>query len=178
MAKSKALMSFVLSGATGDLGGAVQSVNAELMRSGSDSLSVTIIIGAIDLRSGTVEIICAGHEDPITLTAAGECKSHRLVGGPPMGLVDFTYPVEQMRLAPGDILVLVTDGITEAQDEAGHLYSRQRTQDEVAKNAGSATQMCEAIRDSVRAFEDGTDPTDDLTVMALRYLGPDAGKAD
>lgn len=174
MAKSKALMSFVLSGGNVDLGGAVHSVNAELMRGGSDSLSVTIIIGAIDLRSGTVEIICAGHEDPITLTAAGDCRSHRLVGGPPMGLVDFTYPVEQMKLAPGDMLVLVTDGITEAQDRGGHLYGRQRTQDEAAKNAGSASRMCEAIRDSVRTFEDGTDPTDDLTVMTLRYLGPDA----
>ena len=39
--------------------------------------------------------------------------------------------------------------------------------------AAAPPQMCEAIRDAVRAFEDGTDPTDDLTVMALRYLGPD-----
>jgi len=173
MAKSKALMSFVLSAAKVDLGGAVASVNAELLRGGSDSLSVTMIVGAIDLSTGAVSLICAGHEDPITLTIGGDCRAHRLDGGPPMGLVDYDFPVERLELAPGDTLILVTDGITEAQDSAGDLYGRQRILAEIARNGGSATQMCEAIRDSVRAFENGTDPTDDLTVMVLRYLGPD-----
>ena len=176
MAKSKALMSFVLQGAKVDLGGAVASVNAELLRGGSDSLSVTMIVGAIDLGTGAVSLICAGHEDPITLAADGECRAHRLNGGPPMGLVDYDFPVERLDLAPGDTLILVTDGITEAQDQAGELYGRQRVLTEIAQNGGNATQMCEVIRDSVRTFENGTDPTDDLTVMVLRYLGPDGAR--
>jgi serine phosphatase RsbU (regulator of sigma subunit)/CHASE2 domain-containing sensor protein len=177
MAKSKALMSFVLSGEKVDLGGAVRSVNEELLRGGSDSLSVTIIIGAIDLATGAVSIICAGHEDPITLTAGGECRGHRLEGGPPMGLVDYPYPVERLDLAPGDMLILVTDGITEAQDRDGALYGRQRILSVIGAGGGSAGEMCEAIRDSVRAFEDGAEATDDLTVMVLRYLGPDGAQA-
>jgi adenylate cyclase len=73
-------------------------------------------------------------------------------------------------------LILVTDGITEAQDRSGDLYGRQRILGQIAANGGSATKLCEAIRDSVRTFEKGTDPTDDLTVMVLRYLGPDSAK--
>ena len=172
MAKSKALMSFVLAGDDVDLGKAVASVNDELLRGSSDSLSVTIIIGAIDLATGAVSIICAGHEDPITVTKNGECRSHRLEGGPPMGLVEYPYPVERLDLSPGDMLVLVTDGITEAQNQSGELFGRTRILTWIPEHAESATAMCEAIRDSVRAFEAGSDPTDDLTVMALRYLGP------
>ena len=176
MAKSKALMSFVLQGAKVDLGGAVASVNAELLRGGSDSLSVTMIVGAIDLKTGEVSLICAGHEDPITLTSGGDCRAHRLDGGPPMGLVDYDFPVERLDLEPGDTLLLVTDGITEAQDRVGDLYGRQRILAEIAQSGGNATQMCESIRDSVRTFENGTDPTDDLTVMVLRYLGPEGAE--
>ena len=174
MAKVKALMSFVLQGGKVNLVDAVSRVNAELLLGGSDSLSVTMIVGAIDLRTGAVSLICAGHEDPITLSAGGDCRAHRLEGGPPMGLVHFHFPVERLDLAPGDTLILVTDGITEAQDEGGNLYGRQRIPGHISQNGGSAARMCEAIRDSVRVFENGTDPTDDLTVMVLRYLGPDS----
>ena len=69
----------------------------------------------------------------------------------------------------------MTDGITEAQDSDGELYGRQHVAVEASRKAVSATELCERLRDSVRAFEGGIEPTDDLTVMALRYLGPRAG---
>ena len=79
-----------------------------------------------------------------------------------------------MTLSPGDTLVLVTDGITEAQDGQGALYGREPLLAEVSRKAGSATELCEGLRDAVRDFEGGIEPTDDLTVMALRYLGTSA----
>ena len=174
MAMSKALTSFVLNRENADLGGAVTSVNEELLRGSAESLSVTMIIGIIDLRTGAVSLVCAGHEDPITLTAAGAVESHRLEGGPPLGLVDYSYPVEPLSLSPGDALILVTDGITEAQDGSGALYGRQQLLAVVARKGGTAAELCESLRDAVRSFEGGIEPTDDLTVMALRYLGANA----
>jgi CHASE2 domain-containing sensor protein/serine phosphatase RsbU (regulator of sigma subunit) len=174
MAMSKALTSFVLNRENADLGSAVASVNEELLRGGADSLSVTMIIGIIDLRTGLVSAICAGHEDPITLSADGKVQTIRLEGGPPLGLVEYPYPVEQFEMSPGDALVLVTDGITEAQDHSGALYGRHRLVVEVACKPASTAALCEGLRDAVRSFEGGIEPTDDLTVMALRYLGPDA----
>jgi serine phosphatase RsbU (regulator of sigma subunit)/CHASE2 domain-containing sensor protein len=172
MAMSKALTSFVLNHDNIDLGRAAASVNQELLRGGADTLSVTMIIGIIDLRSGAVSLVCAGHEDPITLSADRKVQSHRLEGGPPLGLVDYSYPVESLALGAGDTLLLVTDGITEAQDRAGKLYGRHELLGEVARGGDGATRLCEGLRDSVRGFEGGIEPTDDLTVMALRYLGP------
>ena len=177
MAMSKALTSFVLSRENADLGAAVQSVNDELLSSGGEGMSLTMIVGIIDLGTGGLSLVCAGHEDPITLTAGGKAESHRLEGGPPLGLTEYDYPVEALQLSSGDTLVLVTDGITEAQDPAGGLYGRTRILEEVGRQAGGSTAMCEAIRDSVRSFETGREPTDDLTVMALRYLGPNAAQS-
>lgn len=168
MAMSKALTSFVLNHKNADLGAVVASVNKELLRGSADALGLTMIIGIINLRTGLISLVCAGHEDPITVTAAGEAESHRLEGGPPLGLDDYPYPVEELRLAPGDALVMITDGITEAQDGKGVLYGRNQVLAEVARNPGSATELCERLRDAVRSFEGGFEPADDLTVMALR----------
>lgn len=174
MAMSKALTSFVLNRENRDLGAAVASVNEELLRGGAEALSVTMIIGVLDLRDGGLSLVCAGHEDPITVEISGEARSHRLDGGPPLGLVEYPYPVETLKLSPGDALLLVTDGITEAQDAAGALYGRDRLLLETASRAQSATALCEDLRDAVRTFEGGIEPTDDLTVMVLRYLGQNA----
>lgn len=171
MAMSKALTSFVLNRQNVDLAAAVASVNGELLRGGADALSVTMVIGIIDLRTGDVSMVCAGHEDPITFAAGGDLETHRLEGGPPLGLVDYPYPVEKLRLARGQALVLVTDGITEAQNASGDLFGRKRLVEEIALCEHSATSICEGLRDAVRGFEAGIEPTDDLTVMALHYRG-------
>ena len=171
MAMSKALTSFVLNRENDDLGAAVASVNEELLRGGADALAVTMIIGIIDLGTGNVLLVCAGHEDPITLNSDGIVESHRLEGGPPLGLVDYPYPVEELTLSKGDALILVTDGITEAQDGSSALYGRKRLLEEVSRVKGGASDLCEGLRNSVRSFEGGIEPTDDLTVMTLRYLG-------
>lgn len=171
MAMSKALTSFVLNRHGDGLGRAIASVNEELLRGGGGVLSVTMIIGILDLRTGEVALVCAGHEDPLTLSADGNVEIHHLEGGPPLGLVDYEYPVETLTLGVGEMLVLVTDGITEAQDPEDTLYGRRRVAAEVPRHVSSAKRMCEGLRDAVRAFESGIEATDDLTVMALRYLG-------
>ena len=170
MAMSKALTSSALYREAADVGRVMASVNDELMRSGNDAMSVTILMGMIDLRDGSVALSSAGHEDPYIVTGSATAL-HRLEGGPPLGITDYAYPVEAATLAPGDMLILVTDGITEAQDAAGALYGRDRIITDLGAADRDAAQTCEKIRDAVRAFENGTDPTDDLTLMALRYLG-------
>ena len=67
----------------------------------------------------------------------------------------------------------MTDGITEAQDRDEALFGRPQVLAQLNDKGASATELCEGLRDAVRLFEDGIEPTDDLTVMALRYLGPD-----
>jgi CHASE2 domain-containing sensor protein len=171
MAMSKALTSAALSRMQAGPDGMAEAINQELLKDNTEAMSVTMLLGILDLNSGKVELVCAGHEDPLRLDSDGNISRVRLEGGPPFCITPFPYPLEKLTLKPGETLVLVTDGVTEAQNAAGDLFGRDRILSGKAAWARSATAISDAIRDQVREFEDGTEATDDLTVMAIRYIG-------
>jgi CHASE2 domain-containing sensor protein/serine phosphatase RsbU (regulator of sigma subunit) len=171
MAMSKALTSSALCREQGNLGRAASEINQDLMRNNEEVMSVTMIVGQIDLETGATSLACAGHEDPYVISADGAVRRISLDGGPPFSTVEYDYPVEAVTLTRGDTLVLVTDGITEAQDSSGTLYGREQLLEKLAGRELTSKAICEAIRDDVRRFEGVEDPTDDLTIMAIRYLG-------
>lgn len=172
MAMAKTLTRAALTQMQVDPAGMADAINAELVKDNSEAMSVTMLLGILDLASGEVRLVCAGHEDPLLIPAKGEPRLVKLDGGPPFSITEYPYPLERVALAPGDILLLVTDGVTEAQDGAGALFGRTPLLHLPAAARTTATALCGAIRDSVRSFEGGTEATDDLTVMAVRFLGP------
>jgi phosphoserine phosphatase RsbU/P len=79
-------------------------------------------------------------------------------------------------LAPGDALFLYTDGVTEAMDAAGQLFTERRL--EVCLRRAdhlAVAYLTQAVAGEVNAFAAGAPQSDDLTVLALRYLGCSAG---
>lgn len=171
MAMSKALTSAALSRMQADPAVMAAAVNDELLKDNSEAMGVALLLGILDLKSGKVSVACAGHEDPIRLSADGKAERIRLEGGPPLCAADLPYPLETVALKPGETLVLVTDGVTEAQDAQGQLFGRGRLFAQGGPTEASATAIVDGIRDQVRAFENGAEATDDLTVMVVRYLG-------
>jgi serine phosphatase RsbU (regulator of sigma subunit)/CHASE2 domain-containing sensor protein len=171
MAMSKALTGTALARNATDPAPIAATINDELLNDYGEAMSVTMLLAILDLKSGEVRVVCAGHEDPIVVSVDGSANRVRLDGGPPFSVVDFTYPTEKLTLAPGETLVLVTDGVTEAQDMQGALFGSNRLLAGKSLKAGSASAICEAIQAEVRCFEDGAEATDDLTVMVMRYLG-------
>ena len=171
MALSKALTGAALSRNETDPTAMAAAINAELLKDYSEAMSVTMLLGVLNLATGSVGMACAGHDDPLLLSVDGKATRVRLDGGPPFCVVDFAYPLETLTLRAGETLVLITDGVTEAQDRQGNLFGSARLLADHALKAGSATAICATIRDHVRSFEDGMEATDDLTVMAVRYLG-------
>ena len=91
-------------------------------------------------------------------------------GGPPFCVIDFPYPEEPARLEPGDTLVLITDGATEAQNAADQLFGMDGTLIALSGSPEGAAATASSLADQVRAFEGDTEPSDDLTIMALRRL--------
>jgi serine phosphatase RsbU (regulator of sigma subunit) len=147
-------------------------LNAELSRDESDTMGVTMLLGLLDLRDGAVALVSAGHEHPFHVRSDGTVGQHPLEGGPPFCILDFPYPAETMTLTPGETLILVTDGVTEAQNAAGGLFGVERTLEAArSPRARTAPESVNAIMKAVRQFEDGADASDDLTVMAIRYIG-------
>jgi adenylate cyclase len=170
MAMSKALTSAALSRMQADPATMVAAINSELLKDSGDTMSVTLLLGILDLKSGDVRMVCAGHEDPLLLSE-GKVERVRLEGGLPLCVTEAAYPLESLTLQPGDCLVLVTDGVTEAENGRGQFFGRDNILADNEPASANATAIIEGIRNRVRSFEEGTEATDDLTVMAVRYLG-------
>jgi adenylate cyclase len=171
MAMSKALTSAALARMASDPAAIAAAINAELLKDNGEPLGVAMLLGILNLKNGDVRMVSAGHEDPLLLQADGKVDRIRLDGGPPLCVVEYAYPLEQVTLKPGETLILVTDGVTEAQDAQGSFFGRDRLSAAGEIGAAKATAIVDQIRDRVRSFEGGAEATDDLTVMAIRYLG-------
>lgn len=171
MALSKALARSVMLRRPGGLADTAALLNEELMRDSGDALGLTMLLGIIDLATGRVEMVNAGHDNPLRITTDGAVIEEAMEGGPPFCIMDYPWPAEEITLQPGEALVLITDGVTEAQNRQEQLFGNQRTRDALTADQSSAAAMVASLRGAVRQFEDGTDASDDLTVVAFRYLG-------
>ena len=173
MAVSKALCkSTMLRAADADLGALLSQANVEVERDNASAFFVTLFAGVLDLRSGDLDYCSAGHENPWRVAAgAGGVTRLRDGGGPPLCVVDdFAYRSARTRLAPGELLCVVSDGVTEARDAGGTLYGIARVE-RVLAGVDSAGGAVDALRRDVAAFAAGAEPADDLTVLALRWRG-------
>ena len=75
----------------------------------------------------TEEARSAGHDAPFVLGSNAPPRQLDTEGGPPLGVIEgFTFPVDRDRLEPDEVLLLYTDGVTEAMDGAGALYGTTR----------------------------------------------------
>jgi adenylate cyclase len=179
MAISKALYKSTALRRHGQVASMMREADAEISRDNAEGLFVTVLAGILDARTGDLEYCSAGHEPPYLLPR-GARPLRRLDegGGPPLCAVDgFPYTAATLRLEPGDILCLITDGITEAAGRDGTRYGRHRLEAVLGGLAAArAAEVGEAIRQDVAAFTGGADPSDDMAVLVLRFVG--AGRTD
>ena len=180
MAVTKALTRSFASRLSGGPAEIVSAANADLSRENVETLFVTLLLGVLNVDSGELELVNAGHDAPWRLGADGvveQISTAAVGGGPPLCVVeDFAYTVSRIQLRVGDRLCMVTDGITEATNSAGDLYGSARLR--VALSALAAGASVAAITQQVRAdvgtFVAGAEASDDLAVLVLHWLGPPA----
>jgi serine phosphatase RsbU (regulator of sigma subunit) len=150
------------------------AASAELESEGG--VFVTAFAGILDLGSGEIDFASAGHDAPFIL--GGKTGLRRLVteGGPPLGAVDdFHYPIDHDRIEPGEVLLLYTDGVTEAENANHTLYSSERLTIALGKaTVVDARRVVAAVIDDVSRFVGGAEQADDMTLLALRRV---AGRA-
>lgn len=150
--------------------------NVEASRDNPELLFVTALAGELDLRSGWVAWGTAGHDEPYRLVAAeGRVEQIRSDPGPPLCAVEnYRYRPVGVQLQPGDMLVIITDGITEAQDQAERFYGSDRLKACLSRLTGvhSVQGVVDGLIADVRAFVGKAEPADDLTILAFRWWGP------
>jgi len=151
----------------------IARVNLALYRRGIESRFVTLMYGVLD-PDGRLIYCNAGHNPPLIISSSGSGAIRRLDrGGPIVGLFETaTYEDEAVKLAPGDWLVVFSDGVSEALSAAGDEYGEGRIVSVVQDNAAfDPPQLLEALFANVRDFARGAAQSDDITAMVLRY-GP------
>ena len=173
MALSKTLLKSVVRRAD-DVGSLMVRANAEVSRENPESLFITAFAGILDTRTGILEFCNAGHEPPFARRPGGGLERLEHSGGPPLCVMEnFAYPVAYRSVAAGEWICVVTDGVTEAMNESGELYGAARLQRVLAGLPESVAppELLAAVRADVGRFVGTAEPSDDLTLLCLRWIG-------
>lgn len=174
MALGKSLCrSYALRG-TNDVGTIIRLANGEIARDNPEMLFITMFAGILDLETGGVEFCNAGHDAPFVLRPGAVPQAVVAEGGPPLCVIeDFGYKTERLRLKPGDVLCVTTDGVAEAMDASGALLGSARTKDILAAipRDANATEVVDELYKGVGRFVGKAEASDDLTVLAIRWNG-------
>jgi len=142
----------------------------EVLREGNvGSMFVTLFLGWYDTVSGRLRYANAGHPRPCVVDVEGHVDSAGEVTGPILGILpDQDYTDGEISLAPGESLVLYTDGLSEARDPAGEFFGTERLARLIEKQAGQPVDgLCEAVAQAVGRFQD-REQRDDITMLVLR----------
>lgn len=177
MMRAKTTLQAVLRGG-GEIGEAVSDANMRISDGNDATMFVTAWIGVIDLCTGEVEYVNAGHNPPILHRRGGHNEWLRSLSGPPLAVVsNVKYKKHNLVLNPGDGIFLYTDGVTEAVNVSCELFGESRLFEalsnpkDVKFSIRSAQRLCEDIAMRVKDFEGAAEQADDITMLAFNLNG-------
>jgi sigma-B regulation protein RsbU (phosphoserine phosphatase) len=155
----------------GELLGQINQLTIENQQS---RMFATVFIGYINFSSGEMQFACAGHNPPMLYRANTGAVERLSAKGVAMGLFSGVfYEEKRIILAPGDALVLYTDGIDEMINKNEEDFGEARLQAIIEANAGlPAEKLSQLIIKSVADFVGGQGIFDDQTLVVVKRLEP------
>ena len=162
-----------------NIGATVAAMNLSLCKENEAGMFVTCFAGILDGATGELSFAVGGFDPPVSvLSSRGQPQFIEFEGGPVLGLLEVPhFETNHRTLAPGETLVLFTDGVSEALNEKEEFYEADRLLDVLA-DVGSrpASQVSTLVMKAVKDFAGTAPQSDDITVMALRYT-PSGGSS-
>jgi len=145
------------------------AVNRELMQVNDTGYFVTALYGILHDSDGKFHYARAGHSVPLVLDAGRQPIEVGHGVGHPLGLFEEMLVDEaSLDLAPGSLLLLYTDGVTEAVDAQGEFFGDERLLAALQSSNGTGPdQTCEAVWDALQAYQAGASQEDDVTLLAV-----------
>jgi sigma-B regulation protein RsbU (phosphoserine phosphatase) len=150
----------------------MRKVNTLLHESTERDRFVTAFYGVLDSKNRVLIFSNAGHNPPILLRAGGGIE-YLVEGGLALGVLeDSRYEERPIALGGGDVLVMYTDGVSEAESSAGEQFGRRRIEEVTRRLANrSSREILEGIVEAVVAWSGERGPNDDLTLLVVRVNG-------
>jgi len=172
MMKAKALLrDYVSSGM--ELGEAISEVNRQLVDGNDESMFVTAWVGVLDYGTGHVDYVNAGHNPPLLWQNDDGWRWMREKSGPVLGLFEVPYSAHEVECNTGDMLLLYTDGVTEAFDVNAELYGEERLLAVAEKGYRlHPSALLESVKADVAQYAEGAEQSDDITILALEVGVP------
>jgi serine phosphatase RsbU (regulator of sigma subunit) len=152
-----------------DLDTEINSANNLMAADNREEMFTTLFCGLLDVTSGTMTYCNCGHNAPLVLRKEASTFETLRACGPPLGILeDSNYMPRSIALTAGDILVLYTDGVTEAEDIQKALFGTKRLEETILEMRGqSARNVVEHVIKRVTAFAKGAEQSDDITCLAV-----------
>ena len=152
----------------------MMAINDQIAEGNDTHMFVTMFIGVLNLKTGHLTYSCAAHNPPLLVGSTVEDLpvARKLPVGAIKGM---KYVSQETQLEQGTTLFLYTDGLTEAMNAANQMFGVERVkeivQSQISGGETSPKVLIDRLTESVDAFVAGAEQSDDLTMMAIKYLG-------
>ena len=152
-----------------DLEEAVKIANNAIYDRNEADMFITIWVGVLDLESGELNYVSAGHNAPVLSrgnhTEFLEEKHNFVVGG----IQGSEYKGQKVQLEDNDVICLYTDGVTEAEDKNHNLFGEDRLLNCFRNDSNDPTELIGEVRTSINEFIDGNSQFDDITMLCFKW---------
>ena len=146
----------------------VGELNREACRNNATGTFVTLFLGVLDLSTGRLRYCNAGHDRPVLV--GDSVEELPALANVPVGVFDdVTYQEQEAMVAPGSLLFLYTDGVTESMDAGRRQFGRERLLAALAACPRKPEALIRAVGADIRAFAGEAEQSDDLTMLAVHY---------
>lgn len=181
MMRAKSTLQGLLRG-NADVAEAVSSTNDRISVGNEANMFVTAWVGVLNLKTGSLDYVNAGHNPPVLKRHSGEAEWLKDLSGPALAaMAGVHYRRHSVRLRPGDGVFLYTDGVTEAADRDFELFGTERLIRSFTARAlitgdgktprKTSREFCETLMLGVRQFAGGAEQSDDITMLAVKLNG-------
>jgi sigma-B regulation protein RsbU (phosphoserine phosphatase) len=153
----------------------------DYLSDGNDSLMfVTLFAGLLDVRTGEVDICDGGHNPPVMIDCNGKALMLEKCTGVALGIQPgFVFQSQKVALQPGDGIFLYTDGVTEAMNEARHVFSDARLVSKLNDiGRRPVEEMLPAVMAAVTDYAGAAPQSDDIAMLGIRFTGVQAAPKD
>lgn len=162
-----------------DPGEIVTVINTAISETNEANMFVTFFTGILDLRTGSVTYCNAGHNPPLILNPDGTVTRLSPEPNLPMGFFEsYRYTDGTFSLTPGAVLLMYTDGLTEAENSSRELYGNDRLEASLRRQKGrNAKDIVDGIYEDAELHVAGAVQSDDMTLLCIRFNGSaDSGR--
>jgi sigma-B regulation protein RsbU (phosphoserine phosphatase) len=152
----------------------ISSLNELVFRKNENMMFISIFAGVLNLRTGVLRYVNAGHNPPFASLGGDAFRLLDNANSPPVGITEeMPFPIKELQIQPGDTLLLYTDGIPEALNNADVMYEITRMEQLFNQQTFPSMQaLIQTLEEDAESFVGDRSQYDDFTAFAIRFLSP------